>query len=76
MKLVIAALAVLILVFAPAASARQDDPRLDALFARLTAAANFGEARPIEREIWTIWIEAGPGFTMPSVRAAICLTSA
>ena len=61
MRLVIAALAVLgfALAFAPAASARQDDPRLDALFARLTAAANFSEARPIEREIWAIWIEAG-----------------
>ena len=59
MKLLIAALAVLVFGFAPAASARQDDPRLDALFARLTATANFGEARPIEREIWAIWIEAG-----------------
>ncbi len=52
---------VLVLAFAlaPAAEARQDDPRLDALFERLLAAPEFEEARRIEASIWTIWIESG-----------------
>ena len=57
----IAAVMVLILGFAlaPAAEARQDDPRLEALFERLLAATEFDEARRIEASIWTIWIESG-----------------
>lgn len=53
-----AALAAALAADRPAA-ARQDDPRLDALFAALGA----GEAPPdlarIEREIWAIWLESG-----------------
>ena len=39
------------------AVASQDDPRLDALFHRLLAAASPAAAAPIEQEIWQIWIE-------------------
>jgi tetratricopeptide (TPR) repeat protein len=41
------------------AEARQDDPRLDGLFARLKAAGSALEAEPVEREIWAVWVEAG-----------------
>ena len=55
-----AALAALaVLAFLSTAEARQDDPRLDALFARLEATADKGEARAVQAEIWRIWIESG-----------------
>ena len=41
------------------AEARQDDPRLDALFEQLLAADNPGTARSIEGTIWRIWTESG-----------------
>ena len=50
-----ALLAVLLLLVAGPVAARQDDPRLEALFARLKAAANAFEAAPVEAEIWTVW---------------------
>ena len=42
---------------APPAAADQKDPRLDALFSRLREAPGPANAAPIERKIWTIWIE-------------------
>ncbi len=57
----IAALVVLVLGFALSspAEARQDDPRLDALFERLLATSEQAEARRIEASIWEIWSESG-----------------
>ena len=57
----IAAALVLVLGFAlaPAAEARQDDPRLDVLFERLMATSEPAEARRIEASIWEIWSESG-----------------
>ena len=44
------------------AAARQDDPRLDALFAALGAEEAPPDLARVEREIWTIWLESGdPG---------------
>ena len=40
-------------------AARQDDPRLDALFERLRLTADGYEANLIEREIWDIWTASG-----------------
>jgi tetratricopeptide (TPR) repeat protein len=40
-------------------SARQDDPRLDELFARLRTTADAFEADRIESEIWDIWTASG-----------------
>jgi tetratricopeptide (TPR) repeat protein len=57
--LALAALVAASLPLAGAALARQDDPRLDGLFARLKAAGSALEAQPIEREIWSVWGEAG-----------------
>lgn len=56
-----AALAVAAGLLPPAgpARARQDDPRLEALFARLKAAGSAAEAEPVEKEIWSVWGEAG-----------------
>lgn len=53
----LAATLVLALCAGPAAAA-QDDPRLDALFARLVATQDEAEAQVIESFIWTIWLEA------------------
>lgn len=44
-------------MFAGAADAAQDDPRLDDLFARLTTTQDAAEAQVIENVIWTIWLE-------------------
>ncbi|MCB1884191.1 MAG: hypothetical protein KDG89_09375 [Geminicoccaceae bacterium] len=52
-----AAVAALLAVAAPAA-ADQNDPRLDALFARLKTAPSFEATRPIEHRIWEIWGES------------------
>ena len=41
----------------PPASAAQDDPRLDALFAELRATDSTIAAANAEREIWSIWLE-------------------
>ena len=41
------------------ARAGQDDARLDPLFARLKEANSPGEANAIERQIMSIWVEAG-----------------
>ena len=54
-----AAVALLALAIVAAAQARQDDPRLDTLFERLLATAEFSEAQRIESSIWSIWIESG-----------------
>ena len=55
--------AAMVLVFgfalASAAEARQDDPRLDALFERLLATAEPAEARGLEALIWEIWTDSG-----------------
>lgn len=39
--------------------ARQDDPRLDTLFERLQETQDAEEAAKLEREIWSIWMDAG-----------------
>ena len=53
----IMALALLVLPFA--ASAAQNDARLDGLFARLKSATNPIEARLVEEAIWQIWLISG-----------------
>jgi len=47
------------LVFGAAASARQDDSRLDELFMRLQTTADAQEAELIEGLIWTLWFQSG-----------------
>jgi len=47
------------LVFGAAASARQDDSRLDDLFMRLQTTADAQEAELIEGLIWTLWFQSG-----------------
>jgi tetratricopeptide (TPR) repeat protein len=42
-----------------ASSADQTDSRLEPLFAKLLAAQDIGEARPIEISIWEIWTASG-----------------
>jgi tetratricopeptide (TPR) repeat protein len=60
MRRVITALALLaVLLTGFAAQARQDDPRLDALFERLQTTKDDAEAASVERQIWSIWMEAG-----------------
>ena len=59
MKRLIPALALLAaVVFAPAVEARQDDGRLDGLFARLQVTDNPSEADTIEAMIWGLWTAA------------------
>lgn len=41
------------------AHARQDDPKLDALFADLAAAESPADARRLEQQIWQIWLTSG-----------------
>lgn len=41
------------------ADATQADPRLDSLFEQLKETTNAREADGIERQIWSIWMEAG-----------------
>ena len=53
------ALAAAILALLPlVTAAKQGDPRLDGLFARLKAATTQAEAAPVEAEIWAVWGEA------------------
>ena len=59
MKTVIAILAVVMLTLSAPLSARQDDPRLDGLFAELLASPGAAEAKALETSIWRIWLEAG-----------------
>ncbi len=62
MRLLTIIAAVLVLTMSlstPGALARQDDPRLDALFAQLVAATDAAEAKALETSIWRIWTEAG-----------------
>lgn len=47
------------LAFGAAASARQDDSRLDELFTRLQTTSDVQEARLIEGLIWTLWFQSG-----------------
>ena len=58
-RVLTAAIAIVALALVSTAQARQDDPRLDALFARLLETTESIEARRIEAAIWGIWIEAG-----------------
>ncbi len=59
MKRLVPVLALLAaVVFAPALEARQDDSRLDSLFARLQITDNAAEANGIEAMIWGIWTDA------------------
>lgn len=61
MRTLLLRLAVLLtcLGWSATASARQDDPRLDELFANLAATENYSEAKAIEKNIWSIWLESG-----------------
>jgi len=47
-----------ILAAAGSAFAAQDDPRLDALFARLQATDSVAEATRIQDQIWAIWMQS------------------
>ena len=58
-KLLAAALLAAGLVFAPPTEARQDDARLDVLFARLQATTDAAEAELIEGLIWRLWSNSG-----------------
>ncbi len=58
-RLIFGIAVVLALALATPARARQDDPRLDALFEQLLAIEDFAEARSVEAKIWLIWIESG-----------------
>jgi len=51
------ALLLAVLCFAGAASADQNDPRLDALFGALQKAKSETDARFLEAQIWSIWHE-------------------
>jgi tetratricopeptide (TPR) repeat protein len=50
---------VYLLLYGAAASADQQDPRLDGLFARLQSTSNEAEAARIEAKIWHIWLQTG-----------------
>ncbi len=55
-------------------AADQDDPRLEALFARLKAAPDLRAAQEIEASIWDIWFQSGDeviGMLMAQGRAAM-----
>jgi tetratricopeptide (TPR) repeat protein len=66
-----AALAAVLLFLLPQlAAAKQGDPRLDGLFARLKAATTQAEAAPVEAEIWAVWGEA------PDPESGVLLTRA
>lgn len=47
------------LLAAPIARADQTDPRLDRLFAALKAAPSVAASRPVEAQIWAIWMNSG-----------------
>ncbi len=53
----LAVLGLAILLAAPAATADQTDPRLDALFRELRETDSAVAAANAEREIWSIWLE-------------------
>lgn len=59
--LALIAFALLLAIAAPAggADARQNDARLDTLFARLHQTTNLQEAQAIQAAIWSIWFESG-----------------
>ncbi len=52
-----------VLLLSPAAQARQTDPRLNDLFAKLQATPSDAEAQIIETVIWQIWTDAGDSAT-------------
>jgi len=58
-RLLAALLMVAAMAWSGNGAARQDDPRLDALFERLRLTADGYEANLIEREIWDIWTASG-----------------
>ncbi len=57
MRILVIGLALSMIVAASFASADQQDPRLDPLFAELSAAESEAAAATIEAEIWSIWQE-------------------
>ena len=60
MRTVLASLAlVFLLLYGVAASAGQEDPRLDGLFERLQSTGDKLDAARIEAKIWHIWLQAG-----------------
>ena len=63
-----AALVLAAALWAAPGHARQDDPRLDSLFAALQADSPPADMTAIERAIWTIWLESGDA-TLDSIMA-------
>lgn len=60
MRIMIAAAALLAMLLSGfAVQARQDDPRLDGLFKELQTTKDEAKAADAERQIWSIWTEAG-----------------
>lgn len=53
------AFALSVLFYAHPVTARQDDQRLDPLFASLTEASDRTEAKTLEQAIWHIWLLSG-----------------
>lgn len=53
------AFALSVLFYAHPLAARQDDQRLDILFASLTEASDKSEAKSVEQAIWHIWLLSG-----------------
>jgi len=51
--------ALLLCLSAPAVYPDQTDPRLDALFVQLQEVPNAAQARAVELEIWSIWMQSG-----------------
>jgi tetratricopeptide (TPR) repeat protein len=64
------------LMAAGPAGADQTDPRLKYLFADLRAADSAEAARPIEAEIWNIWMEAGDPATDRLIAAGVTAMNA
>ena len=54
-------LVLLLSLFATPVKADQNDAKLDPLFARLLEFKSYGEARPVEGDIWRIWTSNADG---------------
>lgn len=59
MRLTRCAIAMTVLLAAWGAPARQDDPRLDELFANLAASSDFASSNLYAEAIWRVWLVTG-----------------